>query len=212
MVCSPYTGGSIASPDVKAAALRDSKYQNTALLRPDGVYNGSARLYLPQAAPAPLACAGWSLLASQEGLRGDGVGHDRMPCGRKNRELACKPSRAELWPKPTLSSRSSGAARAVVPRNKQRRLVAADLCNADCNPCSKPAQNSKTQRPLQNNPAIDERYDANTTSYSEGISLPHTMWSYQITILLDGLTSRLKNDSCIAHATASTNALSRAGE
>ena len=90
---------------------------------------------------------------------------------------------------------------------------AADCCNHGCSERLKTSKtNSKAQCPKHSPAAIAKRCDANTTSYSEGISLPYTMWSYQITILLDGLTSHLKNDSCIAHATASTNALSRAGE
>ena len=79
----------------------DAKDQNQCV---DRVWttNRARRVDLPSQLRANLSIsigARWSGTL-QDGLRGDGVGHDRMPPGRKNCELACKHSRAEAWANP----------------------------------------------------------------------------------------------------------------
>ena len=58
--------------------------------------------------PSSTGAAGAGTL--QDALRGDWRWPQRNASRSKNRELACKRSRAELWPQPTPSSRCSGVA------------------------------------------------------------------------------------------------------
>ena len=111
----------------------------------------------------------------------------------ENRELACKRSRAELCQSPRCHCCIAVQTPLCLSgqRNSSLQTVATPIATCAQNQ----HKNSTTQRPLQTTPAaIDERCDANQPATPKGL-VSRTSCGLTNSILLDGLTSHLKNDA-----------------